>query len=157
MMSWAPSLNVWALQTDNDDASSWHPGFPKKQPPHNTILLHAKRMRCTTVKSFLVLFQSVSLAWLNVVPTRRQSLTRLEVGNIFGSDTKAQPALPRDVKEAVSKCRSATQEALKNRVSRMDIEFPVSACLAEVPDDMKFARFLCANNIGKHAQSLSRR
>ena len=30
-------------------------------------------------------------------------------------------------KEAVSKCRAATQEALKNRVSRMDIEFPVGA------------------------------
>ena len=33
--------------------------------------------------------------------------------------------LPRDVKDAVSKCRAATQEALKNRISRMDVEFPV--------------------------------
>jgi hypothetical protein len=34
-------------------------------------------------------------------------------------------ALPRDVKEAVSSCRASVQEALKQRVSRMDIEFPV--------------------------------
>ena len=33
--------------------------------------------------------------------------------------------LPRDVKDAVSLCRAATQEALKSRCSRMDIEFPV--------------------------------
>ena len=32
---------------------------------------------------------------------------------------------PRDVKEAVKRCQDATQEALKNRMSRMDIEFPV--------------------------------
>ncbi|KAL3945698.1 MAG: hypothetical protein SGBAC_000182 [Bacillariaceae sp.] len=40
----------------------------------------------------------------------------------------AQPAdvsLPKDVKEAVSRCRAATQEALKGQLSRMDIEFPV--------------------------------
>jgi hypothetical protein len=34
-------------------------------------------------------------------------------------------SLPRDVKEAVSRCREATQEALKGQLSRMDIEFPV--------------------------------
>ena len=33
--------------------------------------------------------------------------------------------IPRDVKDAVSKCRSAMQEALKNHISRMDVEFPV--------------------------------
>lgn len=53
------------------------------------------------------------------------------IGNVFGggtTDTKKDlPTLPRDVKEAVSKCRAATQEALKSRVSRMDIEFPVGA------------------------------
>lgn len=55
-------------------------------------------------------------------------MTQLHIGKVFGgADTKDLPALPRDVKEAVSKCRAATQEALKNRVSRMDIEFPVGA------------------------------
>jgi len=34
-------------------------------------------------------------------------------------------SLPRDVKDAVSRCRQATQEALQKRISRMDIEFPV--------------------------------
>ena len=37
------------------------------------------------------------------------------------------PSMPRDVKEAVSKCRAAVQEALKARLSRMDIELPVGA------------------------------
>lgn len=35
------------------------------------------------------------------------------------------PSLPKDVKEAVSKCRGAVQQGLQNRLSRMDIEFPV--------------------------------
>jgi hypothetical protein len=39
--------------------------------------------------------------------------------------TKGLAALPRDVKEAVSTCRTSVQEALKQRISRMDIEFPV--------------------------------
>lgn len=39
--------------------------------------------------------------------------------------TPAEASLPRDVKDAVSRCRIATQQALQNRISRMDIEFPV--------------------------------
>lgn len=48
--------------------------------------------------------------------------------NSFGGSSlpKTEAAsLPRDVKEAVSLCRSSVQEALKQRISRMDIEFPV--------------------------------
>ena len=47
--------------------------------------------------------------------------------DIFNNKSDAQklPQLPRDVKEAVTKCREATQAALQDRVSRMDIEFPV--------------------------------
>ena len=41
------------------------------------------------------------------------------------SDAKKLPQLPRDVKEAVKNCREATQLALQDRVSRMDVEFPV--------------------------------
>lgn len=43
----------------------------------------------------------------------------------FGGSSKKEPGLPRDVKEAVSRCRAAVQEALQNRMSRMDIEMPV--------------------------------
>ncbi len=43
----------------------------------------------------------------------------------FGGGDSGQEELPRDVKEAVSNCRQATQSALQNRLSRMDIEFPV--------------------------------
>lgn len=46
------------------------------------------------------------------------------ISNLFGTDNNP-PSLPRDVKDAVAKCREATQAALQDRVSRMDIEFPV--------------------------------
>lgn len=42
-----------------------------------------------------------------------------------GGDKSEKEELPRDVKAAVSSCREATQKALENRLSRMDIEFPV--------------------------------
>lgn len=42
-----------------------------------------------------------------------------------GGGDKDKEGLPRDVKEAVKSCREATQTALQNRLSRMDIEFPV--------------------------------
>lgn len=63
------------------------------------------------------------------------------IGGIFGGGETAKknklPALPRDVKEAVSKCRQATQDALQNRISRMDIEFPVGAKFNVEPQPKK--------------------
>lgn len=56
-------------------------------------------------------------------------LSMISFGGIGGKrdedDTAGGSNLPRDVKEAVSKCRVATQQALQNRMSRMAIEFPV--------------------------------
>jgi hypothetical protein len=49
----------------------------------------------------------------------------ISFGGGGGGVNSADESLPRDVKDAVNRCRVATQEALKNRVSRMDIEFPV--------------------------------
>lgn len=61
-----------------------------------------------------------------VVNTRDGPLHMISFGGVgqksSGSDSKD---LPRDVKDAISRCRAATQEALKNRISRMDVEFPV--------------------------------
>lgn len=56
---------------------------------------------------------------------KTEQTTKLSVsfGGIGRRDSETD--LPRDVKDAVSRCRAATQEALKNRMSRMDIEFPV--------------------------------
>jgi hypothetical protein len=51
-------------------------------------------------------------------------LRMISFGGNSGDDT-SQEELPRDVKEAVKNCRQATQTALQNRLSRMDIEFPV--------------------------------
>ena len=45
------------------------------------------------------------------------------ISNMF-QNSKAT-SLPRDVKEAVQVCRKVTQDALANRISRMDVEFPV--------------------------------
>ena len=81
----------------------------------------------------LFLLVSCGHAWINTAWKGRRtasSLTELHIGNVFGGvggTAKDLPSLPRDVKEAVSKCRAATQEALKNRESRMAIEFPVGA------------------------------
>eukprot|EP00977_Amphora_coffeiformis_P007354 scaffold1593_cov156-Amphora_coffeaeformis.AAC.3 len=84
------------------------------------------------VRACTILFVlSKGHAWINAASKLELTLpplTRMHVGKIFGGDkTKDTPALPSDVKEAVTKCRAATQEALKDRVSRMDIEFPVGA------------------------------
>jgi hypothetical protein len=54
------------------------------------------------------------------------SLSMVSFGGTGKKDPEAASVtLPRDVKDAVSRCREATQEALKNRLSRMDVEFPV--------------------------------
>ena len=37
---------------------------------------------------------------------------------------KAESQLPKDVKDAISKCRGAVQKGLEDRLSRMDIEMP---------------------------------
>ena len=58
--------------------------------------------------------------------TRSRTAVVCRISNIFsGGANPKLPSLPKDVKEAVSKCRQATQEALQKQQSRMDIEFPV--------------------------------
>jgi hypothetical protein len=56
---------------------------------------------------------------------QRQSTQLSMILDMKGKDDSGEVKLPRDVKDAVSSCRAATQEALKNQISRMDIEFPV--------------------------------
>lgn len=58
-------------------------------------------------------------------PSTTSSSTRLYISNLFKSDIDKTPQLPRDVKEAVSSFRAAVQKGLENKLSRMDIEFPV--------------------------------
>eukprot|EP00978_Attheya_sp_CCMP212_P027705 scaffold93400_cov41-Attheya_sp.AAC.1 len=53
--------------------------------------------------------------------------TRLDMILGGGGGVKKDESLPRDVKEAVSRCRASVQEALGKRISRMDIEMPVGA------------------------------
>lgn len=52
------------------------------------------------------------------------------IGNIFGGggggDGK-DPQLPKDVKDAISKCRGAVQKGLEDKISRMDVEMPVGS------------------------------
>jgi Domain of unknown function (DUF1995) len=68
------------------------------------------------------------------------------IHNLFGSNSESNkaatpqqllPLLPRDVKEAVAACRAATQRALQDRVSRMDIEFPVGTKFGIEPSPKK--------------------
>lgn len=53
--------------------------------------------------------------------TRVSMITDLFRGNAASGSV---PSLPRDVKEAVSSCRSAVQNALQKQISRMVVEFP---------------------------------
>jgi hypothetical protein len=55
------------------------------------------------------------------------SSSRLSIGKVFGGDKTTEEQLPKDVKDAISKCRGAVQKALENRLSRMDVEMPVGA------------------------------
>jgi hypothetical protein len=60
------------------------------------------------------------------------------ISNLFGkSADETTPSLPRDVKEAVTNCRIAVQEALKSRISRMNIEFPVGTNFGVEKDKKK--------------------
>lgn len=77
-----------------------------------TILLILFCGNCFLVHSF---DRAASRLAMNLVAPSSES----------SSVNKLQGTLPRDVKEAVSICRSSVQEALKQRISRMDIEFPV--------------------------------
>lgn len=97
-------------------------------------------MKCTGKEYFVLM---AGLFWLAVEPAmgfqlkprlvsprvsflgNGSNLCMISFGGNGGSSGTDSSALPRDVKEAVSKCRAATQEALKNRISRMDVEFPV--------------------------------
>jgi len=56
---------------------------------------------------------------------RCTSSTQLRISNMFQSTSPSQPQLPKDVKDAVSSCRAAVQKGLEDRLSRMDVEFPV--------------------------------
>lgn len=49
-------------------------------------------------------------------PSRR---TELYISNLFKNESDHKPQLPKDVKEAVSKCRQAVQKGLENKLSRM--------------------------------------
>lgn len=60
----------------------------------------------------------------NINPSTRKRATDLRISNIFNNDS-ATPQLPKDVKDAVSKCRASVQKGLEKRLSRMEIEFPV--------------------------------
>lgn len=67
----------------------------------------------------------------SITSSRARATPLYMIKNIFGGDgitsttDSKLPQLPRDVKEAVSKCREATQAALSDRISRMTVDFPV--------------------------------
>mmetsp|Transcript_24489 Transcript_24489/g.30084 ORF Transcript_24489/g.30084 Transcript_24489/m.30084 type:complete len:345 (+) Transcript_24489:35-1069(+) len=57
-------------------------------------------------------------------------LPPMVLGNLLGKNNpsnQGEPTLPRDVKDAVSKCRESVQSALSDRLSRMEVELPVGA------------------------------
>ncbi|KAL3923268.1 MAG: hypothetical protein SGILL_001754 [Bacillariaceae sp.] len=89
------------------------------------ISLIAAVLLVVSLTSAVQAFTSTNQPQRRQQPRQTSSTSQLSIS--FGGGNKAADAvsLPRDVKEAVSKCRAATQEALSKRLSRMDIEFPV--------------------------------
>jgi Domain of unknown function (DUF1995) len=82
-------------------------------------------------------------------PSQHTTRTSLGIGNLLGmnndnTNKQSNVALPRDVKDAVSKCRAAVQLALQNKCSRMDIEMPVGT---------KFGVEKTSNNKAKKKQT----
>lgn len=73
--------------------------------------------------------------------TRARILPQLQIsfggGNTSSSINRTKQEFPKDVKDAVSKCRAAVQEALTKRQSRMDVEFPVGAKFGVEPISKK--------------------
>ncbi|KAL7509385.1 hypothetical protein ACHAXN_006386 [Cyclotella atomus] len=61
------------------------------------------------------------------LPAVATTSTRLSMINVFGKAETKEPQLPKDVKDAISKCRGAVQKGLEDRLSRMDVEMPVGA------------------------------
>jgi hypothetical protein len=93
-------------------SSSFAIGFCLLLSSANALLNNNRIRRCNDART---IFSSSS------------SLSMAAFGGIGGGGSKKdEPSkLPRDVKDAISQCRAATQAALQNRVSRMDIEMPV--------------------------------
>ncbi|KAL7441971.1 hypothetical protein ACHAXM_008140 [Skeletonema potamos] len=81
---------------------------------------------CMAASMFVAVsaFQQSSFILQTLPPT---SSSRLSIGKVFGGDKTSEEQLPKDVKDAISKCRGAVQKALENRLSRMDVEMPVGA------------------------------
>ena len=57
----------------------------------------------------------------------RITRTALRIGSLMGN-SQQDASLPRDVKDAVSRCKEAVQAALQEKCSRMDIEMYVLIC-----------------------------
>lgn len=90
-----------------------------------------------TIRSFTPPQQQQQLPFIRTSTTSTTGSTSTSlsmIGNFLGGATspqnnnkKSSTDLPRNVKDAVSKCRAAVQQALGDRCSRMDIEMPVGA------------------------------
>lgn len=89
----------------------------------------------------ILTLSAMTNAWSHHVRTAgcRQLSQLSMIGGLFQADKKSQPTLPRNVKDAVTACRSSVQEALGQRLSRMAIEFPVGTKFGveAVPDNKK--------------------
>lgn len=101
---------------------------PTPTPLHTTawlLILSATAMLLSTT------FTDAFLAPTPFSPSQRAT-TSLHIGNVFGGGDSNEPQLPKDVKDAISKCRGAVQKGLENRISRMVSGERLSALHANV-------------------------
>jgi hypothetical protein len=84
------------------------------------------RISCITSLSLVSIhFWISAVSAFQVYPGAvKTTSTSLNISNLFNNEPST-PQLPKDVKDAVSKCRAAVQKGLENKMSRMEIEFPV--------------------------------
>mmetsp|Transcript_20335 Transcript_20335/g.44184 ORF Transcript_20335/g.44184 Transcript_20335/m.44184 type:complete len:382 (-) Transcript_20335:102-1247(-) len=100
----------------------------RKRPNSGPLMGRRKGLRITLLVAAALSIPSH--AFLTPTPTTPTTpSTRLQmIGNIFGGGSESkEPQLPKDVKDAISKCRGAVQKGLEDRISRMDVEMPVGA------------------------------
>ncbi len=97
--------------------------------PLGHCVLHSAAMTALTLILCIACLVTTSFGF--VIPSQKPHCRRVSSIQLsmisLGANNKQQDEFPKDVKDAVSKCRAAVQEALGQRLSRMDIEFPVGA------------------------------
>ena len=92
----------------------------ERKRPRSAPALGRGIVVCATALLLVLLTVPSAHAFSSPASTSLRSTRLHMIGNVFGggNDNK-DPQLPKDVKDAISKCRGAVQKGLEDRISRM--------------------------------------